>query len=67
MEYETRSSFDLLSASATAKYLQIAPDTLKVWRGHGRQKQNLPFCKAGRKVWYRWDDIQEFLNQHRVA
>lgn len=53
----------LLNPSEAARFLGIAPDTLTVWRCTGRYR--LPFVKIGRKVMYRQEDLQTFVEQNR--
>lgn len=45
-----RSCKKLLTEQEAARYLDVAPGTLSVWRSTGRH--NLPFIKIGRSVRY---------------
>ena len=45
----------------TAAYLGVRPATLAVWRCTGRY--NLPFYKAGRKVYYQQSDLDAFIER----
>jgi hypothetical protein len=45
----------------TAQYLEIAEDTLSVWRCTGRV--NLPYVKIGRSVRYRPEDVKAFISR----
>lgn len=49
----------LLSPVEAAEILGTTAQTLAVWRCTGRQ--NLPYVKVGRKVLYREEDIQSFI------
>lgn len=53
----------LLTPQKTADELGVTTGTLAVWRSTGRYK--LPFVKVGRKVMYRAEDIQSFV-QSRI-
>ncbi|MGD9662785.1 MAG: helix-turn-helix domain-containing protein [Porticoccaceae bacterium] len=54
---------NLLTPQKTAEELGVTTGTLAVWRSTGRYK--LPFVKVGRKVMYRVEDIQSFV-QSRI-
>jgi len=47
----------------TAEILGVSPKTLAVWRC--RKTIELPYVKAGRKVWYLERDIADFLERNR--
>ena len=49
----------LLDEHEAANLLQISPGTLQVWRSTGRYA--LPFVKVGRRVRYRPEDLQKWL------
>lgn len=54
---------DLLSTHQAAAYLGLNPRTLQIWRTQGGS--DLPWIQVGRKVKYRWGDIQEYLQAHQ--
>ena len=49
----------LLSPSDTAKVLHTTPGVLAVWKSTHRY--GLRFVRAGRKILYRQEDIQKFI------
>ena len=49
----------LLNPQQAAHILRVEPSTLSVWRCTGRYQ--LPFVKMGRKVFYRFGDLQAFI------
>jgi hypothetical protein len=49
----------LLNRTDAAAYLYMQPQTLSVWATTGRY--SLPFVKVGRKVFYRVEDLDNFL------
>lgn len=53
-------STQLLSPTEAAEYLHVKEGTLAVWRSTGRY--SIPFTKSGRKVLYRFVDLESFLN-----
>jgi predicted site-specific integrase-resolvase len=52
---------ELLDERSAAKAIDVAPNTLAVWRSTGRYK--LPFIKVGRKVRYRREDLLVWLSE----
>jgi len=54
----------LLSPNHVSSILGVSPGTLTVWRCTGRV--GLPFVKVGRKVMYRPEDIQNFINSQTL-
>lgn len=52
----------LINPEEAATLLGICKDTLNVWRS--TKRYNLPFVKIGRKVMYRVDDINSFIEQN---
>jgi hypothetical protein len=50
----------LLPPSEVSKIIGVDVKTLAVWRCTKRYA--LPFCKIGRSVMYRPDDVQAFIN-----
>ena len=54
---------DLLSTEQAARYLGLNPQTLQIWRTQGGS--DLPWIQVGRKVKYRWGDIQGYLQDHQ--
>ena len=53
---------ELLDPFSAAKRLGITYGTLAVWRCTRRKA--LPFVKIGRKVFYRAQDIENFINSN---
>jgi excisionase family DNA binding protein len=51
---------DLLNRNEAASYISVKPQTLSVWATTGRY--GLPFIKVGRKVFYRKEALDQFLN-----
>jgi hypothetical protein len=51
---------ELLTASECSKRLRVTYGTLAVWRC--TQRKSLPFVKIGRKVYYRPQDIEDFIS-----
>jgi hypothetical protein len=45
------------------KYLNISTRTLQTYRDNGVIK----YSQYGAKIWYRFQDVQSFLNKHRVG
>ena len=45
------------------KYLNISTRTLQAYRDNGVIK----YSQYGAKIWYRYQDVQTFLNKHRVG
>jgi hypothetical protein len=58
-------SRDLLDEHQAAITIDVTPGTLSVWRSTGRY--NLPFIKVGRKVRYRRDDLEAWLESRTRA
>jgi len=56
---------NLLEPTSVANILGVSPGTLSVWRCSGRQ--NLPFVKVGRKVMYKPEDVQNFIERRTLA
>lgn len=52
----------LLTKRGLAPKLQISTRTLDDWMRKGR----IPFLKLGKSVRFRWQDVLEKLNAHRV-
>ena len=52
----------LLTRKEASKILGLKEQTLAVWASTGRY--NLKFIKSGRKVFYRMEHIQEFINNN---
>ncbi|WP_018989145.1 helix-turn-helix domain-containing protein [Aromatoleum toluclasticum] len=51
---------ELLDEKAAAKFIDVSPGTLAVWRSTGRY--NLPFVKIGRNVRYRRSDLIKWMD-----
>lgn len=56
---------NLLSREEAAEALGIRPQTLASWASNGRY--SLPFVKIGRRVMYRQEDIQAFIETNLVV
>ena len=50
----------LLTPAEVARYLGVTIGTLSVWRCTGRYP--LSFIKVGRRVMYRQNDVENFVN-----
>ena len=61
MDLERLAYSELLDERSAAKAIDVAPNTLAVWRSTGRYK--LPFIKVGRKVRYRREDLLVWLSE----
>lgn len=59
MNLDRLADCELLDERSAAKAIDVAPNTLAVWRSTGRYK--LPFIKVGRKVRYRREDLLVWL------
>lgn len=55
----------LLNRNDAADYISVRPQTLSVWATTGRY--SLPFIKVGRKVFYRREDLDNFLTNRTVT
>ncbi|MBU3004284.1 helix-turn-helix domain-containing protein [Paraglaciecola arctica] len=51
---------ELLNRNEAADYISVKPQTLSVWATTGRY--GLPFIKVGRKVFYRREELDQFLD-----
>jgi predicted DNA-binding transcriptional regulator AlpA len=51
---------ELVSGDATAERCHVKPQTLAQWRSEGRGPR---YLKIGRRVFYREQDIREFLGE----
>ncbi len=60
-EYSASEYFDRLE---TAAYLNLSAHTLDRWRS---EKSHLPYFKIGGAIRYKKSDLDEYLDQHRVA
>lgn len=58
------SSF-LLTNKEAADYLGVSPNTLEVWRCTNRYE--LPYVKVGRKVKYRREALDTFLESRTIG
>ncbi len=56
---------DLLTTTEAARFLNVRPNTLAIWRSTGRY--NLPFVRVGRLVRYRLDDLLEFAERRSAT
>ena len=57
------SSIALLTEPETARALHVSERTLQRWRGTG---EGPAFVRAGRRILYRPDDIEAFLESSRA-
>ena len=55
-----KGGYNTLDAAA---YLNLSPGTLEVWRSLGRGPR---YCKVGRRVVYRREDLDSFLASRTV-
>ncbi|MFA3790836.1 helix-turn-helix domain-containing protein [Aliiglaciecola sp. SL4] len=56
---------ELLNRNDAADYISVKPQTLSVWATTGRY--SLPFVKVGRKVFYRREDLDNFLSSRTIT
>jgi excisionase family DNA binding protein len=56
---------DLLTSTAAAEYLGVAPNTLAIWRCNKRYE--IPYIKVGSHVRYRRDDLDVWLASRTVG
>jgi excisionase family DNA binding protein len=56
---------ELLDVAEAAAYLGLQKHTLDIWRSSGRY--GLPFIKVGRRIKYRRQDLDRFLEQRTVG
>lgn len=56
---DLRSQIGLLTPKEIATALQLSPHTLAIWRS---TKKGPAYIKLGRAVFYRWDDVQQWVN-----
>lgn len=58
-------SLSLLTEKEVATLLNVTPSCLQAWRYRG---DGLPFIKiSGRCIRYRWNDLQEWIDDHRCS
>lgn len=57
---QTKGGYNTLDA---ATYLNLSPGTLEVWRSLGKGPR---YCKVGRRVVYRREDLDSFLASRTV-
>ena len=55
---------ELITSEEAARILGVQPQSLAVWRLHGK---NLPFVKVGRLVRYRRDELERWIERQTVA
>lgn len=48
-------------APKAAAFLNVAPKTLANWRAMGKGPK---FCRLGRRIVYRVDDLRRFMDEH---
>jgi len=53
----------LRTPKGAAKFLELRPQTLAVWRMTG---QHLPFIRVGRSIRYRQSDLEAYLQRRTV-
>ena len=54
----------LLNVTEAAKYLDIQPGTLRIWKCTNRYQ--IPYVRVGRLIRYHQADLDAFLSQRRV-
>ena len=62
MEYNTETVSKWLSGEVVCRMLEISKRTLQNYRDQKR----IPFYQTGRKIYYKIDDIDEFLERHHI-
>jgi len=62
---KTRSTNNLMTPGEAAAMLGVTVGTLQV--GRATRRYQLPFVKSGRKVMYRVEAIQAFINSRTVC
>jgi excisionase family DNA binding protein len=62
---EIINSSDRMTTFEAAKIIGVKPQTLISWRC--TKKESVPYYKIGRKVFYKKQDILEWVEQRRVA
>ncbi len=55
----------LLTPKEAAEFLGVQEQTLAVWRISGRY--GLPFYKVGRRVYYKAEDLEAWLESRRAV
>jgi excisionase family DNA binding protein len=55
---------DLLTAKETSKMLGVKIQTLACWR---MKKEFLPFCRIGRLIRYRKEDIERWIEKRVIS
>ena len=54
---------NLMNEKEVASFLGIKPQTLAVWR---MRKEKIPFVRMGRRVAYRQEDVERWLEAQTV-
>ena len=57
-------SNNLLDTQTASEILGVKPETLVVWRS--TKRYDLPYVKIGRKVFYRENDVKNFIESRLV-
>ncbi len=65
MSTATLSPSSLLTPEQAAGFLGVTAGTLNVWRATRRYP--LPYCKIGRKVMYRAEDLERFAQSRTIS
>lgn len=55
--------YNLLSVTEAAEYLGLKKRTLDIWRS--TKQREIPFQKVGGRIFYRLDDLDDFINRNR--
>ncbi len=55
---------NLLTTTEAADYLGITPGTLEVWRC--TKKQNIEYIRVGRKIKYRKESLDRYLESRTI-
>jgi len=69
MQYSDLSESKLLKEVDAAKYLSCSPNTLRKQRSDGERENHIPivpFIKLGKMIRYSIDDLDSYIEQHRV-
>lgn len=54
-----------MTAKEAASYIGCSENTLKVWRC--TKRHNIPFYRLGRSVFYKQQDLDDWIESKRVA
>ena len=54
---------NLMNEKEVASFLGLRPQTLAIWR---MRKEKIPFVRMGRRIAYRREDVERWLEAQRV-